>query len=453
MRVKRYPSRYLSAIVMLCTLGLFALCTKTYAQEKPESEAPASAEAEASESAEPKAESEAAEPEAGTEQPEAEGPAEPEKIPFSLKDAPIEQIVKFLSEKTGKAVLRNDDVKPKITIASPRPVTPEKAVELICQALRAKGVAVLEIDDLILLMMEKDLGKLPVTVIDATGKAPTVGIVVKVIQPRSADVTEIEKMMAPLLTEGVKLVADPRSGKIIITAPAQVLAGLEKVIAQIDVVEISETQIRIFQLQHAVAEEVAPILQAILTGTPGGAAKGSKGPPKPGQPSGGEDQVTVVAYKAANWIVVRATKEKLEAAEQLIAQLDKAKPPELELQVILLKHAQARDLAPRLSDLFRRRPRQKTIKDTVEIAAEQRSNALIILSSPSNFDRVKEIVDALDTEEARQRETRTYELEYADAEDAAEQLDDLYSRLSEYSYSYGDWSLWRVSSRSREPTA
>lgn len=435
MKEHRNPSRHLAAIVMLGTLGLFALCTPTYPQEKSESDQPASAEAKASEPAAPKAESAAVAPAAETK------PAEPEKIPLNLKDAPIDQIVNFLTKNTGKVVFKSKDVKPNITVSCPEPVTPQRAVELICDALRLEGVAVVDRDGVIYLVPEKDVGKMRILVIEPTVKAPAGGLVQKVIQPQVADVAEIAKMLTPLLPEGSKLVADPRSGRIIITAPAEVLVNLEKVIEQIDVVEIRETQVRIFRLEHAVAAEVAPILQAILANTPGGAAGPTEGPKQPGGPPSGAggEEVTVVPYKAANWIVVRATREKLDAAEQLIKQLDKVKPPELELQVILLTHAQARDLAPQLTDLFRRRPREKAISDTVEIAADERSNALIILSSPSNFELVKKIVATLDTEEARQRETRSYPLTYADAEDAAEQLNDLYSRLYESSSPWGTY--------------
>jgi len=378
-------------------------------------------------------------PAAATEPEAAEASAEPGKIPINLKDAPIDQIVKFLSDKTGKVVFKSKDVQAKITISCPEPVTTERAIELIGRALRLEGVVVLELDDVIYLVPEKKLAEMPVQMVEPLGKAPRVGFVQKVIPIKFADVLDVEGLIKPLLPEGSKLVADPRTRKIIITAPAHVLINLESVIGQLDVLEMKETQVRIFQLKHAVAEEIAPILETILQNAEAGSGE-AKGPSRPGQkPSGkpGEREVTVVAYKAANWILVRAPKEKLEAAAELIKELDRERPRELELNVILLTHAEARDLARQLSDLFRRRPRKKTIGDTVELTADDRANALIVLSSTANFELIKAIIAQLDTEEARQRETRSYPLKYADAEDAAEQLNDLYSQLSETYYPWG----------------
>ncbi len=95
-------------------------------------------------------------------------------------------------------------------------------------------------------------------------------------------------------------------------------------------------------------------------------------------------------------------------------------------------------LARQLSDLFRRRRDRRTSRDAVEIAADERANALIVLSSPANFELIKRIIAELDTEESRKTETRSYELEYADADDVAEQLNDLYSALQQTSY-YSPW--------------
>ena len=59
------------------------------------------------------------------------------------------------------------------------------------------------------------------------------------------------------------------------------------------------------------------------------------------------------------------------------------------------------------------------------MAANDRSNSLIVLSSEANFKAIEKLVTALDTEDAMEKVTRTFPLKNADAQDVAKQLQDL----------------------------
>lgn len=368
-------------------------------------------------------------------------PERPEKIPLNLKRASIDNVIDFLRIHTGKTVVKSKDVRAEITIATPEPVSPQTAVRLIIDALRIEGVAVVERDDVLQII--------PVA------KLAEMGIETRAISLKFADAAQMEKLIRPLLAEGVKLVADSWSAQILLTGPAQELAEVEKLVRQLDVLEIEGTQVQIFQLKYAEATEIAAVLEVILRdgATQAGRPQEGKQPPKPGAPSAAaaraRDDVAIVAYPTANWLVVRAPKNKLEAAEQLIAQLDKEKPPELIPNVILVEHADAAELARQLSQLFRRKPGTRSVRDTIELAADQRSNALIVYSTDENFELVEKVMAELDTEESRRTETRSYELTYADAEDVAEQLNELYTGLGDRSPSYGFFYYPR---RQRETT-
>jgi len=132
-----------SIALVSALMGCLVLSLPAAAQDTPE-EPPASS-----------AEDGTAEPEEG----ESAEAAEPEKIPLNLNKAKIEHVMKFLSEKTGKVVVKTKEVSAEITIVSPAPVTPERAVELICHALRLEGVAAVERDGVInLIPLKKEMG-------------------------------------------------------------------------------------------------------------------------------------------------------------------------------------------------------------------------------------------------------------------------------------------------------
>jgi len=347
--------------------------------------------------------------------------AEPAEVPLNLRNASIENVIDFIRKHTGKSVIRSADVRAQITIATPGPVPPDTAVKLIFEALRLEGVQVIERDDLVELVPFEKLAKL--------------GVETRSIEVRYADVEQVRQLITPLLPDELKVVADSRSGQLILTGPAEKLADLERVVHEIDVPEVEGTLLRIVKLDYADATEVARVLESALgekaTGarpTPPGQRQPPKGPSAPA-PSA---QFTVVAYPTANWIVMRGPKASLEAAEALVKELDVRVEPALVVNVIPLKYAEATTLASQLAGMFKRTQRTKgAVSETIEVAADERANALIVYSTRENFELVRRVVAAVDTEEARRTQTRSYRLSYADAEDVAQQLNDLYSGMQQ----------------------
>lgn len=383
-----------------------------------------------------------------------DGDGIPDKIAINLNNVKIDQVIKFLTEITGKTVVKHKDAQAQITVFSPGEVTPEAAFALICDALLLEKVAVVQNKDKITLIPRDALAEvLPDLLPEGEGEA-TAGIVRTVIAVRFADVAEVEKLVKPLLSKTGTLLAHPGSKNIIITDTVTRVAHVQGVITLIDVLDTDERQVQIFSLEHADAEELAPILKSVLDvlaqklmeGAPPGqpGQPGQPPQPQPGKPGKGQAPgagvLEVVAYKAANWLVVVAPKEILSAAQPLIEELDRERPQELSLRILVLRYADADQVARQLSTLFQKRP-EKRVKDTVEITSHERSNALVILSSEENYELVARVVEELDTEESVQTMMQTFELEFADAGDIAEQMNELYQGMQQQggyrSYYYG----------------
>ena len=385
------------------------------------------------------------------ESPEAEEAAaeetDPDKVPVNLNNVPVDQVVKFIAEITGKFVVKHKDVKAQLNVFSPEKVSKEKAFALICEALLLEKVAVVASNDTIKLIPAELLKETVVELLPAGVEELPGGIVRKSIPIRFADVAEIEKLVKELLSGTGSMLAHPSSKQIIVTDSANRVANIEAVVAQLDVLTSDQRQVQIFELKQADAEAIAPILKSVLGALAqkaGGAQPGKPkqgkppdGRPQPGKPGGappGGGGVEVVPYKAANWLVVVVPKELTGKAKSLVDELDRARPQELQMRSLMLKYADARDLASQLTSLFRRRP-EKRVRDMVEITADDRSGSLLVLSSAENFALIKDVVDELDTEESVQTMTKTYPLEYADAEDISEQMNSLYSGMQQDYYS------------------
>lgn len=94
---------------------------------------------------------------------------------------------------------------------------------------------------------------------------------------------------------------------------------------------------------------------------------------------------------------------------------------ELITQVIPLRHADAMQL---LQDL------QPLVNPDADFAANASSNALVITDTSANVKRVVEIIAALDTSLAASVEVKVFPLEFADAVDAAELINEVFGDLS-----------------------
>ena len=159
----------------------------------------------------------------------------------------------------------------------------------------------------------------------------------------------------------------------------------------------------------------------------GGSSSGgdSSSPSSSGSSQGGSSQqVKLWPDKSSNRLIISAPKSKLPEVLRLIGILDTDKPEDVALRVIPLKNVNAADLAKELAPLYQKTG-GRSPRDSVEVAANERSNSLIVLSSEASFKAIEKLVSALDTEDALEKTTRTFLLKNADAQDVAKQLQDL----------------------------
>jgi type II secretion system protein D len=135
------------------------------------------------------------------------------------------------------------------------------------------------------------------------------------------------------------------------------------------------------------------------------------------------DKATVNLDEHANQIIISDYNDNIRVVGELIAALDTDRPEDVAVRIISLKHMAAVDLAKELAPLYQKMSGKGS--GTVDVAADERSNSLIILSSESDFNALQRIISGLDTADAQEKITKTFVLKNADAQDVAKQLQDL----------------------------
>lgn len=261
-----------------------------------------------------------------------------DQIQLSFQGANIDMVIQWLSQTTGKSVLKHPQVQCQLTITSSKKVSQREAINLVYRALALEGYSAIEFSDSILIVPQ-----------------------------------DKEPRMSPELLGN----------------------------SQTNVPEGRQRLVKVFELKHMKAADVRDRIGTALS-----------------------DKSTVFVDEQSNQIIITDYNDNIRAVSELIAALDTDKPEDVTVRVIQLKNVSASDLMKEIGPLYEKK-NGKSLKDTVEVTADDQSNTLLILSSDANFKVIQQFVSSLDTEEAQEKVMRTFTLKNADAQDVAKQLQDL----------------------------
>lgn len=258
----------------------------------------------------------------------------------------------------------------------------------------------------------------------------------------------------------VKIYADANSNSLVVKASEANLVLLRELIRQLDISPSLQTKIRIFRLKNATAEDVATVLQEVLTGEsnrntrradPWDRAKLRAFQREQGfENQGIVGDVRVSRDDRLNVVVVASDPRNFPIIDEIINALDREQT-QAEIKIYYLKYAIAGTLAPNLQDLFeggstgsdrdrpwwaraQREPSGNTgfgIQGEVHIVPDARLNALMISTAAQNFELINDLISKVDVAMPDQEwGTRMFKLQYADAENVANIINNTYQGSS-----------------------
>lgn len=393
------------------------------------------------------------------------------EIQVSFRGSNIDMVIQWLAKETGKSIVKHPQARVQLTIFSSKKLPVREAIELVYQAMGLEGYNVIETSNAIMIV---PAGKEPKLSPEFVGEKTTSEIdagrrqIVRIFEIKHGKAADFSDRCKAVLSEKSTVEVDDRGNKLIVTDYTENIKVLEELLPMIDVETDSDQAIEIYPLKHLDADELSGLLGMILqqeaSSSPSSSSRSSSSPSSSSRYSSSSSSrsrsgssrsssrppttvsapgVKIWPDRAANRLVVAAPKSKQEEIKELIDMLDTEKPLDVGVRVLPLKHIDAEDLVDEIAPLYRKMGGQ-SLKEAVEITANERSNSLIILSSQSNYENIKEFIDKLDTEDAQEQVMETIPLNNADAEDVANQLKELSenqssssSRYSYYSYRYG----------------
>jgi type II secretory pathway component GspD/PulD (secretin) len=276
-----------------------------------------------------------------------------------------------------------------------------------------------------------------------------------------------------MVTGRVQIAADESSNALIIKASEHNIAIIENLVNQLDTSNFIQNEMKVFRLDYASAENVATELQDLIQGGMSSAGRMNRWDRRnmaermwwqrqrmreQGQQieqTGIIGEVNIASDSRLNAILVSSDARNFSFIEKIIKELDQPDPKE-EMRIHFLKYANAAQLVQTLQDLFeggsvggqgwdsqwrrwdRRRERQEWggqgfgVQGDVNLVADDRLNAILFSTAAQNLPTVEDLITQLDVSMPDQEwNTKIYPLKYADAENVAEILNNVYEGSSQ----------------------
>ncbi len=232
-------------------------------------------------------------------------------------------------------------------------------------------------------------------------------------------------------TADVRVAAMPDTNDVVVQGPPEKLALAEELIKTFDAEGAAgQTGIVIVKLKNAQAESLAEAVNSALASKATPVGSRFRRGPVPAQ----QDRVMVTPELNSNCVLVRGPLVEIPAVVEMIKALDDGSTGTgAEVRVYPLENGEASALAASLGRLFQDMLRQQAGRSRnapavpFSIAADDRTQSLVISTTPSHFALIEQILHSLDQAPAApEADVQYIWLANADAVEVAAQLEDMY---------------------------
>ena len=357
------------------------------------------------------------------------------KFSFDFAKAEITDIVKAISDMTRRNFIIPDNLKSKrITILSPTKISADEAYRAFLTALSVNDITVVRSGKFYKLVGTKEAIKDTIpTCVGPDDRCPSYSdqMVTLLLRLKYIDANTINPIIKNLSSREAEVTIFQPTNALIISEYAPNLERIKRIIEALDQPGFDD-ELKIVQIQHATAAEIADKLTQIFeVQARGGSRPGV--PPSPRKPRGSKESAAaggnddediqiskVIADDRTNQLIIKANQRSFDAIQKLIAKLDVPVTDGGRVRVYYLENADAEELASTLSSLAsgqsgtRPPPRAQPNRGTpaaaaggagsavlfsgdVKVTADKATNALIIVATGEDYRAMERLIEKLDT--------------------------------------------------------
>jgi len=350
-----------------------------------------------------------------------------EEIQVSFQGANIDLIVQWLSQTTGKSVVKHPQAQCQITITSSKKLPVREAIELVYRALGLEGFTAIESGTSIFIVPEGKEPRLSPQLIDASRSDIPVGRqkLVKIFQLKSVPAAEMKEKIKAVLSEKATVEINDRSNQIIVTDYNENVSLVANMITLLDTDEPGDLAVRVIPLRHVSARDLVKEVTPLYQKMSGKAAS---------------ESVEVTANERSNSLIILSSEANFRALERIVKTLDTADAQEKSMRLFPLQNADAEDVAKQLKDLsadqstssrnryFFYDPSENSKSGAkMNVVADRRRNTVIVQAPPAQLDGIAKMIAALDEPVGGEAlAPRIYPLKFVSAVDLEDILNELF---------------------------
>jgi type II secretory pathway component GspD/PulD (secretin) len=189
------------------------------------------------------------------------------ELRLNFRNAPLESVLNYLSDAAGFIIVLRTDVKGKVNVWSNQPVTKEEALNLLDSALDQNGYAAVRNDRTLTIYSKEDAKKqdLPVKSSNKPEEIPKNDeMVTEIIPVRFISAVQVSRDLQPLLPDKATMTANEGGNALIITDTQLSIHRMAEIIKALDTAVSSVSAVRVFPLKYADAKAVASVIKDLF---------------------------------------------------------------------------------------------------------------------------------------------------------------------------------------------
>ncbi len=412
------------------------------------------------------------------------------EIKLNFQDAPLQTVLEYLSEAAGLTVVSDQALtNHRITVISRQPITLNQAVTLINSTLKEKGSTTVLIGKTLKVVTLANAKKENIPVLsgrDPEAIVPSDDVVSYVIPVSHVTAAALKQNLEALRPEYASIEANEDGNALIVTDTLANIKRLMQIVVALDTHMATVAEIRVFRLVSADATSAATLINNIFQQQSQSSRSsqrgrgGSQGPfemmmqmrdQREGQnrTQGGTSvnvQVVAAADERTNAVVVRGPAEALDLVADMIKALDDTSARVADVRVFQLRYADAMNAADVINQLFGAQQSSSSRSSRsgrgggadfgpmmfrgpfgggpggqqqgngnaggstlqVSAAADSRTNTVVVTGPEAILEIVADVIKKLDAPLADMADVKVFHLEYADAQDTSELINEVFGQ-------------------------
>ncbi len=313
-----------------------------------------------------------------------------DEVTLNFSNADIRAVIKSVSQITGKNFIVDPRVKGKVTVISKKSLTEGEVYSTFLSILQVHGFATIPSNGVIKIVPDAAAKQN-----SAPFGSSKLGdqLVTRVISIKHVNAAQLVPILRPLIAQQGHLAAYAPTNVLIVSDRSNNIKRIVKIISKIDLVS-KDTEIELIRLEHAFATDVVKLLNSLnVTGDK--KAQGAKA-------------VKLTADERTNSIIINGEKSARLKFRSVITQLDTPVSSSGDVHVVHLRYADAKNVAKILGTVGKELLKNtngaiktKTQQTSINIQADEESNALVITAPTRVFLSLKKVIDELDIARAQ----------------------------------------------------